>query len=79
MGKVKEMLLNNRDLYCGPEIGEGYNEFLYNQLEKYSASDVMEALKYGVESIQLTTNEVGSDVYGKLLEEAVFEYLDTIQ
>ena len=59
--------------------GEGYVAFVNEELEdtkiKYSDSDITNAVKYGVSAVQVTTEEVGSDVYGKLLQEKVFEYL----
>lgn len=62
--------------------GEGYVAFVNEELEstklKYSISDVSSAIKYGVSAVQVTAEEVGSDVYGKLLHEKVFEYLNRI-
>ena len=61
--------------------GEGYVAFVNGELEdtklKYSTSDVESAIMYGVSAVQVTAEEVGSDVYGKLLHEKVFEYLNT--
>lgn len=61
--------------------GEGYVAFVNEELEstklKYSTSDVESAIMYGVSAVQVTAEEVGSDVYGKLLHEKVFEYLNT--
>ena len=61
--------------------GLGYVAFVNEELEstklKYSTSDVESAIMYGVSAVQVTAEEVGSDVYGKLLHEKVFEYLNT--
>ena len=62
--------------------GEGYVSFVNDELEDtkliYSMYDVTQALKYGLSAVQVTSEEVGSDVYGKLLHEKVFEYLNQI-
>ena len=63
--------------------GEGYVSFVNEELEDtkliYSTSDVANALSYGVSAVQVTAEEVGSDVYGKLLHGKVFEYLNQIK
>ena len=63
--------------------GEGYVSFVNEELEDtkliYSTSDVTNALSYGVSAVQITAEEVGSDVYGKLLHEKIFEYLNQIK
>ena len=63
--------------------GEGYVAFVNDELEDtkliYSTSDVTQALKYGLSAVQVTSEEVGNDVYGKLLNEKVFEYLNGIK
>ena len=62
---------------------EEYVDLVNSELEDtkliYSVSDITEAIKYGVSAVQLTADEVGSDVYGKLLNEKVFEYLNQIK
>ena len=52
------------------------NSELENTKPIYSVSDISQAIKYGVSAIQLPTEEVGSEVYGKLLHEKVEEYLN---
>jgi hypothetical protein len=52
------------------------NSELENTKPIYSVSDINQAIKYGVSAIQLSTEEVGSEVYGKLLNEKVFEFLN---
>jgi len=44
----------------------------------YSISDVTNSLKYALSAVQVTSEEVGKDVYGKLLNEKVFEYLNEV-
>lgn len=60
--------------------GEGYVAFVNEELEdtklKYCKSDVSEAINYAFGAVQITQSEVGSDVYGKLIHEKVFEYLN---
>ena len=60
-----------------------YTDFVNNELEDtkliYSVSDISQALKYGLSAVQVTSEEVGIDVYGKLLHEKVFEYLNEVQ
>lgn len=61
---------------------EEYMDLVNSELEDtkiiYSASDVANSLNYGVSAVQVTVEEVGRDVYGKLLNEKVFEYLNHI-
>ena len=61
---------------------EEYIDLVNSELEDtkmiYSASDVANSLNYGVSAVQVTVEEVGRDVYGKLLNEKVFEYLNHI-
>lgn len=63
--------------------GEGYVAFVNEELEDtkliYSTSDVTNSLKYALSAVQVTSEEVGSDVYGKLLHEKVFEYLNEVR
>ena len=63
--------------------GEGYVAFVNEELEdtklKYSDSDVANALQYGVNCMMLPAEEIGTELYGKLLHEKVFEYLNNIR
>ena len=63
--------------------GEGYVAFVNEELEdtklKYSDSDITKALEYGVGCMMLPAEEIGTDVYGKLLHGKVFEYLNHIR
>ena len=52
------------------------NEELINYKPQYSVSDINESICYAFESVKVTQSEVGSDVYGKLIHEKVFEYLN---
>jgi len=52
------------------------NNELVNYKPEYSKSDVNESICYAFESIKVTQSEVGSDVYGKLIHEKIFEYLN---
>lgn len=62
--------------------GEGYVAFVNEELADtkliYSISDVTNSLKYALSAVQVTSEEVGKDVYGKLLNEKVFEYLNEV-
>lgn len=59
-----------------------YVDLVNSELENtkliYSEWEITKALEYGVKSINLPAEEVGVEVYGKLLHEKVFEYLNTI-
>lgn len=41
----------------------------------YSDMDVYHALQYAIDSMSVEPEEVGKDVFGKLMHEKVFEYL----
>ena len=62
---------------------EGYVAFVNGELEetkvKYSDSDITNALQYGVSCMMLPAEEIGTELYGKLLHEKVFEYLNNIR
>jgi hypothetical protein len=55
------------------------NGVLEETKPKYSSSDVERAISYAFNSIIVESDEVGKDVYGKLVHEKVIEYLNTIQ
>jgi|DEB0MinimDraft_10_1074344.scaffolds.fasta_scaffold47288_5 hypothetical protein len=55
------------------------NEVLEETKPKYSSSDVEQAISYAFNSIIVESDEVGKDVYGKLVHEKVIEYLNKIQ
>jgi len=55
------------------------NSELENTKLVYSEYDITKALEYGMDSVILPAEEVGTEVYGKLLHEKVFEYLNTIR
>ena len=52
------------------------NEELIDTQTTYSKSDVNEAICYAFGAVKVTQSEVGSDVYGKLIHESIFEYLN---
>jgi len=52
------------------------NSELENTKLVYSEWEVTKALEYGISAVQVTPSEVGTDVYGKLLHEKVFEFLN---
>jgi hypothetical protein len=52
------------------------NSELENTKLVYSEWEVTNAIQYGVNSIILPAEEIGTEVYGKLLYEKVFEYLN---
>jgi len=54
------------------------NSVLESTKPKYSSSDVEQAISYAFDSIIVESDEVGKDVYGKLIHEKVIEYLNTI-
>ena len=60
---------------------EGYVTFVNEQMmdfkPSHSTADVKDAIKYGVLSIQLPIEEVGAEVYIKLLQEKVLEHLNS--
>ena len=53
------------------------NSELENTKLVYSEWEVTNAIQYGVNSIILPAEEIGTEVYGKLLHEKVFEYLNS--
>lgn len=59
---------------------EEYVDLVNSELENtklvYSEWEITKALEYGVKSINLPAEEIGIEVYGKLLHEKVFEYLN---
>lgn len=61
--------------------GEGYVAFVNEQMmdfkPTYSKADISDAIMYGVNSIILPAHEIGDELYGKLLQEKVFEYLNS--
>lgn len=61
--------------------GEGYVAFVNEQMmdfkPTYSSADISDAIMYGVNSIILPAHEIGDELYGKLLQEKVFEYLNS--
>jgi hypothetical protein len=52
------------------------NEQLDACKPSYSDMDVYHALQYALDSMSVYPEEVGKDVYGKLIHEKVFEYLN---
>lgn len=63
--------------------GEGYVSFVNEELLDlkpiHSTTDVKDAINYGVSSINLPIEEVGVDVYIKLLQEKVLEHLNEVK
>lgn len=57
---------------------EDVNEVLEETKPKYSSSDVEKAVSYAFNSMIIESEEVGKDVYGKLIHEKVIEYLNSI-
>jgi hypothetical protein len=59
---------------------DDFINFVNDELELsspiYSKIDVNSALNYAMESMSVYPEEVGKDVYGKLIHEKVFEYLN---
>jgi hypothetical protein len=90
MGRVKEQLLDNHygdidtadyayqfELWQkSKEYVNMVNEELIDTQTTYSKSDVNEAICYAFGAVKVTQSEVGSDVYGKLIHESIFEYLN---
>ena len=90
MGRVKEQLLDNHynetdtadyayqfELWQkSKEYADMVNQELIDTQTTYSKSDVNEAICYAFGAVKVTQSEVGSDVYGKLIHESIFEYLN---
>lgn len=53
------------------------NEEIEKTQPKYSEKDVEEALSKAFESMNISSDEVGMDVFGKLIKDEVFRYLDS--
>jgi hypothetical protein len=93
MGKVKEVhfeFINEMNQMVGVDYqfeeylqSEKYvdevNSVLESTKPKYSSSDVEQAISYAFDSVIVESDEVGKDVYGKLIHEKVIEYLNTIR
>ena len=90
MGRVKEQLLNEHQNEAdtadyayqfelwqkSKEYVNMVNEELIDTQTTYSKADVNEAICYAFGAVKVTQSEVGSDVYGKLIHESIFEYLN---
>jgi hypothetical protein len=90
MGRVKEQLLDNHydetdttdytyqyeQWVESKEYVDVVNNELIDTQIQYSKSDVSEAICYAFGAVQITQSEVGLDVYGKLIHESIFEYLN---
>lgn len=50
----------------------------YKYSPKFSRRDVEYALAYAVESVNITADEVGTEIYNKLLFERIHEYLEQV-
>jgi len=58
---------------------EDVNEVLEETKPKYSSSDVTRALSYAFNSMIIESEEVGKEIYGKLIHEKVVEYLNEVK
>jgi hypothetical protein len=58
-----------------PEYIEFVNEQIALAVPKYSDSQVDNAIRKAFECLQVTSEEVGKDVYEKLFRQHFFEYL----
>lgn len=89
MGKLKQEMLDNQlqfdfvDEYDYEEYRKSneYAEMVNQEIDKinpkYSELDVEEALSVAFESMNISSDEVGIDVFGKLIKDQVFRYLDS--
>ena len=89
MGKLKQEMLDNQlqfdfvDEYDYEEYRKSneYVEMVNQEIDKinpkYSELDVEQALSVAFESMNITSEEVGMDVFGKLIKDQVFRYLDS--
>ena len=53
------------------------NEEMEKTQPMYSEKDLEEALSKAFESMNISSDEVGMDVFGKLIKDEVFRYLDS--
>ena len=53
------------------------NEVLQKTAPIYSSADVEHALNYAFDSVVIDAEEIGTEVYGKLIHEKIVEYLNT--
>ena len=93
MGKVKEIhfeFINEmnqmvdvdyhfEEYLQSEEYVDNVNSVLESTKPKYSSSDVEHAISYAFDSVIVESEEVGKNVYGKLIHEKVTEYLNTIR
>ena len=89
MGKLKQEMLDNQlqfdfvDEYSYEEYRKSneYAEMVNQEIDKinpkYSELDIEEALSVAFESMNISSDEVGIDVFGKLIKDQVFRYLDS--
>ena len=89
MGKLKQEMLDNQlqfdfvDEYDYEEYRKSneYVEMVNQEIDKinpkYSELDIEEALSVAFESMNISSDEVGIDVFGKLIKDQVFRYLDS--
>ena len=56
---------------------EDVNHVLAETKPIYSSIDVENALHYAFDSVIIEAEEIGTEVYGKLIHEKVVEYLNT--
>ena len=89
MGKLKQEMLDNQlqfdfvDEYDYEEYRKSneYAEMVNQEIDKinpkYSELDIEEALSVAFESMNISSDEVGIDVFGKLIKDQVFRYLDS--
>ena len=59
---------------------DDYADLVNNELldlkPTYSAAEIKDAIRYAVSSVMIPSEEIGTEVYGKLLHGKVFEYLN---
>lgn len=93
MGKVKELhfeFINEMNQMVdvdyqfeqyleSDEYVDEVNEVLESTKPKYSSLDVEQAITYAFDSVIVESEEVGNDVYGKLIHGKLIEYLNTIR
>ena len=85
MKNIFETILENNPMFDNTKLSstqDGYVEYVNQQIEIakpiYSIYDICRALDYGITHVKVSENEVGTEVYTKLVTDKVFEYLNNI-
>ncbi len=72
---ITEYELYIREVYSMEDYVQDLDAVLPNS-DKISNKNLLDAVRYGIDSIVITPEEVGTVIYANLVAEKVFEYLN---